>query len=98
MDHSSEDSNSSAGSYRERNSPLNFSKSQCQMSTKASAFSIDALIGKRTLAHMRSCDFRSGNRPDEEREDCNSPKRSCCDSPPMKCVRHSEGIPLAPLG
>lgn len=98
MDHSSEDSNSSVGSYRERNSPLNFSKSQCQMSSKASAFSIDALIGKRTLAHMRSCDLLSGNSPDGEREDSNSPKRPCCDSPPTKRVRHSDGISLAPLG
>lgn len=98
MDHTSEDSNSSVGSYRERNSPLNFSKSQCQMSTKASAFSIDALIGKRTLEQMQSCGFSSENIPDEENDNCALPKRTSCDSPPAKRVRHSDGIPLAPLG
>ncbi|XP_060595027.1 T-box transcription factor TBX20-like [Ruditapes philippinarum] len=97
MDHISEDSNSSVGSYRERNSPLNFSKSQCQMSTKASAFSIDALIGKRTLEKMQACGFSSANSPDEDKDNCVLQKRTSCDSPPAKRVRHSDGIPLAPL-
>lgn len=98
MDHASEDSNSSTGSYRDRNSPLNFSKSQCQMSTKASAFSIDALIGKRTLAEMQSCAFPPANSSDEEPRDSDSPAQVRCDSPPEKRARHSDGIPLAPLG
>ena len=97
MEHSSEDSNSSVGSYQGHCSPLNYSKQPCQLSTKATAFSIDALIGKRTLAKMQAQprEYISGMSSDE-REDCESPKGSCCDSPPEKRSRHIE--PLAPLG
>lgn len=93
MDQSSEDSNSSVGSYGERNSPLNYSKSNGQMSTKASAFSIDALIGKRTLGQMQAQDLMQGSDSDAERENCDSPKRPV----PAKPQRVSEGLPLAPL-
>ncbi|KAL4235430.1 T-box transcription factor tbx20 [Mactra antiquata] len=88
MDQHSEDSNSSVGSYRERNSPLNFSTSQCQMSTKASAFSIDALIGKRTLERLQS---------EENSSEIHTSDNDRSDSPPTKRMRPSDGVPLAPL-
>ncbi|KAH3772349.1 hypothetical protein DPMN_173686 [Dreissena polymorpha] len=96
----SEDSSSSVGSYSERDSPINFSKNQGHMSTKASAFSIDALIGKRTLAQFHKNDFPSGisiHCADENDNDCDSRRRSCCDSPPSKRAKITDGLHVAPL-
>lgn len=102
MENMSDDSNSSVGSYRERNSPLNFSKSQCQMSTKASAFSIDALIGrKRTLAaQLQKTDFPSSvHSSDDDEDSCDPAKRLCCGSPsPGQHVGNTDQVPMAPLG
>ncbi|XP_052815282.1 T-box transcription factor TBX20-like isoform X2 [Mya arenaria] len=100
METLSEDSNSSVGSYHSNNSPINFSKNQGHMSTKASAFSIDALIGKRTLAQMHTNDIPSalnGHISDDNDHDRETPSVPCCDSPPTKRLKHSDGVALAPL-
>ena len=87
MEHTSDESNSSIGSFKDTNSPLNFSKTQCAMSTKASAFSIDALIGrKRSLvAQLQNNELTTSlqnSDDDEDRESDDQPsKRLCCDSP-----------------
>lgn len=107
MEHTSDDSNSSVGSYRDRNSPLNFSKTQCQMSTKATAFSIDALIGrKRTLAAQLQKSALSSSSAqcseddaDDAEECCNLAKRKCCDSPTQEArVSRSDPVAMAPIG
>ena len=98
MEPTSEDSNSSVGSYHGHNSPLNYSKQACQLSSKATAFSIDALIGKRTLAKMQAHprNYTSGHSSDEH-EDCLSPKGTLCESPPP-AKKSRQNVPLAPLG
>ena len=98
MERQSGESNSSVESYRSHNSPLDFSKTQCNMSTKASAFSIDALIGKRTLAQMQQCVFPSTIISDDDVDDRASPRGSCCSSPPAKQTRVADRVSINPLG
>ena len=87
MEHS-DDSNSSVGSYSGCG-PINYSKQSCQLSSKATAFSIDALIGKRTLAKMQANNINSETSADEGDD--------VCDSTPAKFSRRSE-VHIAPLG
>ena len=102
METYSDDSNGSDTSFN-RNSPINFSsKTPCQMSTKASAFSIDALIGRRTLAQKRQAVTTSPTSPassDAARDYGESDSGDeTCRLPTCKRPRVEDGVHLAPLG
>lgn len=89
MDHNSDDSNSSDGPAHVIG-PLRFDpNAKPQLSTKATAFSIDALIGKRKRSNLND-------------SNCSSDEGECCDS---KCrspdlvptKRQRTDVSLAPL-
>ena len=95
MENHCDDSNSSEGSVNVH-SPLRFDSGvKPQLSTKATAFSIDALIGKRKFSDLNDSACSSDG---EEFCDvkCDAKCRPLCDSVPPK--RQRTDACLAPLG
>ena len=91
MEQQCEDSNSSDACLNVH-SPLRFDAGlKPQLSTKATAFSIDALIGKRKLSDLNETTCSS-----DGDEFCESKCRPVCDSVPPK--RQRVDVSLAPLG
>ena len=90
MDPSCDDSNSSDGSAHIIG-PLRFDpNAKPQLSTKATAFSIDALIGKRKRTNLNDSNFSS-----DEGECCDS---KCRSPDPVPTKRQRTDVSLAPLG
>ena len=91
MEHHCENSNSSDGSLNVH-SPLRYESGlKPQLSSKATAFSIDALIGKRKFSDLNDTTCSSDNE-----EICDTKSRQVCDSVPTK--RQRVDVCLAPLG
>lgn len=90
MESNCDDSNSSDGSVQSQNRPRLDPGVKPQLSTKATAFSIDALIGKRKFVNLNDSTCSSDG------EECCTSKCRASDSVPTK--RQRTDPCLGPLG